>query len=137
MDDLVTWLRAQLDEDERVATAARQAAPGAWVSMYRDVHAIDSQAGSTSRVLTADTGVLAVHAARQDPARVLRRVTAQRRILDLHTGAHECSTLVYRQGVPEVDAFSYVLETEHCTTVLLLAAEYADQPGYQPEWRPE
>lgn len=67
---------------------------------------------------------------------LLAEVDAKRRILDLHAGAHECSTITYQQGVPEVDYFSYVLDSEYCTTVLLLALPHADRPGYQERWRP-
>lgn len=56
MDDLITWLRAQLDEDERAARA--------WMP-FGTPTAADRE-----------------HIARHDPARVLAEVDAKRRILD-------------------------------------------------------
>ncbi|MGC5033063.1 DUF6221 family protein [Micromonospora sp. DT229] len=119
---LIAWLRQQLDDDERIATAARQAAPGTWAGMHRDVHAIDPQAGSTSHVLTADTGALAVHAARHHPDRVLRDVAANRRILDLYDVSTD------EQLSP--DGWELMKHT-----VRALALTYADRPGYLDEWR--
>ena len=62
MNDLVTWLRQQLDDDERVA---QEAGGGHWPDM----------AGETR---TSDL----VHARRHNPFRVLADVDAKRRILD-------------------------------------------------------
>lgn len=57
--DLVTWLRAQLDEDERVARA--------WLPLGNPTEADRD------------------HIARHDPIRVLAEVDAKRRILDAIT----------------------------------------------------
>jgi hypothetical protein len=122
-DDLVTWLRAQLDDDERLALKALDIAPGGWVSSYRDVHAIDPESGTTHHVLTAESGALAWHAARHDPARVLADVTADRALLDL---AHQLDRSADCEAGP---AATQLYRT--------LAAKYATWPGYRPEWGPQ
>jgi hypothetical protein len=123
VSELITWLRAQLDEDERVALAATA---GAWVVTTTDgrsvcgVQALGRLNGipATSVHCRAD----AEHIARHDPARVLAEVEAKRRLLDLHDGWHSC-------GVWECDG--------DCPTVRLLALPYAGRDGYDETWRPE
>lgn len=93
MDDLVTWLLARLDEDERVA---REASGDTWVvgtsKGYRpgDVYAI-AHDGTPARIaqgtacgpdISAEQS--SAHIARHDPARVLAEVEAKRRLLDLY-----------------------------------------------------
>ena len=57
--------------------------------------------------------------------RGLAEVDAKRRILDIHaTGSDPC------------DAHDASLRSIPCDTVLLLAAPFADRPGYREEWRP-
>jgi hypothetical protein len=115
-EDLVTWLRAQLDEDERVAVACR-AADGigslcGWVEMVTD----ESEAGEA-------------HAKRWSPDRVLAEVEAKRRIVDEHSQddgdpGGVCPTCY---GIAPVDA--------PCPTVRLLALPYAGRDGWREEWR--
>ena len=99
MDDLVTWLTAQLDDDERVARAATAGPwrhspdkhwrkPGtAWFE--EAVFAGATGASATCVAGTGETGdrqsmADAEHIARHDPARVLRDVEVKRQILDIH-----------------------------------------------------
>lgn len=135
MDDLVTWLRAQLDDDERVARAAH---PGPW-----DLRTWDAFGGAAAEVLmplgepgyrtgltrssligTQEAGT-AEHIAQWDPARVLAEVGAKRRILDL------CEIGTYDGGHfgGYGDAYDDVVQR--------LALPYADRPGYREEWRPQ
>jgi hypothetical protein len=109
MTDLVEFLRAALDEDERVARAAM---PGPWthnpakewftdLDKLRAARAGIPQSGGEEFVKAevdgrvvgvAATGPAddpqsmadAAHIARHDPARVLAEVAAKRAILDLH-----------------------------------------------------
>lgn len=78
VDDLVAWLRAQLDEDERVALACR------YQTWTRDGASIYS-GHPTDEVVdwVYDEGGWE-HIALHDPARVLREVEAKRRILARH-----------------------------------------------------
>jgi hypothetical protein len=143
VDDLIAFLRAQLDEDERVAREApgpewragveRDGEPGHWRGVKADLVLLlpdapipmDHDVGS--EVLRAEfvndgksAGRRAVdHAVRWDPARVLAEVEAKRRILDLVTPGD------YFGGFGE----AYV------QVVQLLAQPYAGRDGWREEWR--
>lgn len=111
---VVTWLRAQLDEDERVARAV--AGSGRWVKYSEggDGAAIETEPGG-------DPGA---------PARVLAEVEAKRRILELYEWA------VARQALDPGDRL-HLGERAVAEQVLWhLAEPYADRPGYDESWRP-
>lgn len=131
MDDLVTWLRAQLDEDERVALVVPENAR-VWTLDGGTIHA----GHPTDEVVDwVHYDGAWEHIARHDPARVLAEVDAKRRILDEHapekhpTGMR-CS--VCAEG-PYYDATWY---DAPCPTVRLIALPYAGRPGYRDEWKP-
>jgi hypothetical protein len=138
MTDLVTWLRAQLDDDERVARAAadygdawRAGDPGVYPS---------NESQHPGPIVGGVWGDLedqyAEHIARWDPARVLAEVAAKRVILE--------------KVVPEADGLDVQVEGEFGvgvrdeaedpylgdTLVRLLAVPYANRPGYLAEWAP-
>ncbi|MFE7072685.1 DUF6221 family protein [Streptomyces sp. NPDC057620] len=129
MDELVRWLGAQLDEDERIARAVEdRSAPfdGQWMA----------DGNSAVRTLNGhvlfyrhDSGPLkpglADHVVTHDPARVLREIEAKRDLLRLAQRAHD---------YPEtfMNGFASALEG----TLRLFAAAYTDRPGYQASWRP-
>lgn len=113
MDDLVTWLRAQLAEDERAARA--------WLPFGNPTDADRD------------------HIARHDPVRMLADVDAKRRILDLHAPVNGydpngpvCSTC----GEPGNLGDETAVVRWPCPTVRLVVLPYADRAGYQAEWRP-
>lgn len=138
MVDLVQWLRAQLDEDERIARAVEdRSAPwdGQWM------------ADGNSAVRTFNGHVLfyrhderplkpglADHVAEHDPARVLREIDAKRKILA------ECSywydrvnaSATEKHPQPDLGARFEVA----MPILLLLALPYSDRPGYREEWAP-
>jgi hypothetical protein len=130
VDDLVQWLREQLDDDER---AARAATAGPWTTMGQRV--LDPSPPSNRlgigmavghAAASADYNETAEHIARHDPARVLRELDAKRKIIAEHD--------VYSRPLGErMDCQSYDFP---CTTLRLLALPYADRPGYREEWRP-
>jgi hypothetical protein len=119
---VVGWLRAQLDGDERAASAA---SPGPWTYNPRRefrmpeggplefvfsgvepaVRGIAATGPANDPQSMADAG----HIARQDPDHVRNDVAAKRRIID-------------RCGDSAV--------------VRLLASGYRDRPGYRAEWAP-
>ncbi|MGW2937096.1 DUF6221 family protein [Streptomyces sp. NPDC001156] len=83
MDDLIQWLRAQLDEDARIARAATE---GPWSVNDESIIAADGtevvagdRSGGKASVFesTAD----ALHIVEHDPVRVLREVDAKQRLL--------------------------------------------------------
>lgn len=146
MVDLVEWLRAQLDEDERTARAAMNVVgPVLGAGQWRYAESGTDEGGrywSITTVAPDDTvptvelvgsgmsggGVheeaLARHIVAHGPARVLREIDAKRQLLALHTEGSS-------------DLFCAHCEHEPpCPTLRLLALPYADRPGYREEWRP-
>lgn len=129
---LVAWLRAALDEDERLA---RGALPAPWQSGDDDdpggvhygefgwsvygagVEAEDSEAGKAT----------AQHIARWDPARVLAEVEAKRARIDELADA--LATDGY--GSPGYAALNDTAER----LLKLEAQPLADRPGFKAEWR--
>jgi hypothetical protein len=107
VDDLGTWLRAQLDDDERVA---RRVAPN---QAPIDLRAMVTREGSEPFLIV-------------DSARVLAEVDAKRRILD------DCAGY-YEDGAESAEA---VTDGMAWRTLVALALPYADRPGYRDEWRP-
>jgi hypothetical protein len=111
MDDLVTWLRAQIDEDERIARPLAER-PWTWLpdEVMRD---------------------MSEHIVRHDPARVLREIEAKRRILDV-----VLPKVAELQGACD-DEWGARLEPDGDDMLLrTLALPYADRAGYREEWRP-
>ncbi|MDX3582508.1 DUF6221 family protein [Streptomyces europaeiscabiei] len=133
MVDLVQWLTAQLDEDERVALAATQ---HRWIVSERKTPAsADSPSGDPFWV-AADEGFGAPafqfkdkrdaeFIAAHDPARVLREIDAKRKLLARYERAME-----NRRAHPDDLASAGALLALH-GAVKLLAAPYADRPDYE------
>ena len=107
MDDLVTFLKARLDEDE---AGARDA-----LALWPDTH------------WTIDPGslVLIHFHGRHDPARVLREVDAKRAIV------REC------EAVQKLNASTGREPSRFRDWLLRhLAAVYSGHPDYRAEWKP-
>ena len=105
MDDLITWLRAQLDEDER------KARPAARAIAQHDWHDVDG--------LCQVEWEFVEHF---DPARVLRKIEAERALL--------AETICPYLGADTTTGRVAWL------ALRLLALPYSDRPGYREEWRP-
>jgi hypothetical protein len=147
-DDLVQWLRKQLDDDERTALAW-PADQRSWEE-YGDrrisyasgasegVSAVNVKANAPlgwERIYVKRDGIgLAHHVAEHDPSRVLREVEAKRRIIAL------CEPPIVDITGPGDTERQYVPgegEPWGAEVLRLLALPYADRPGYRPEWRPD
>lgn len=118
MHDLVQFLRDRLDEDERLA----QAAKGAYI--FKGDGFVPG--GQTSTLIPME---VYRHIARQGPERTLAEVEAKRRIVQEFEHWDETTTIVSDQrdiGVMEG------LED----AMRLLALPYSDHPDYRAEWRP-
>jgi hypothetical protein len=122
MKDLVQWLRAQLDEDERIARAAT---PGPWEQVPDRVgwlasaeywHVVDCSGTPAARENAEHVAVWA-------PARVLREIDAKRRTLVRCEEARLAAN-------PMLVHFAK-------QTIWEMAQPYADRPGYREEWRPQ
>ena len=134
--DLVEWLLAQLDEDERIARAAGGRSEQAWEADLsgKDPAGLPSWPVAVRYVTDGRLrGAVAnlpvtnersedrmVHIAAHDPARVLREIDAKRRTLG--------RILSHAAVMGQDDVHEDVLR--------LLALPYADRSGYREEWRP-
>lgn len=113
MDDLVTFLRAQLDDDERVVLQLN-AAPG---GVYLEPETPD-----------VNTMNLGAYLMRWPPKRMLAEIGAKRASLDqlsalgIYLDGAACSHPGIRVWIQQV--------------LKLLALPYADRNGYRAEWRP-
>jgi hypothetical protein len=65
-------------------------------------------------------------------ARVLADVAAKRRIVELHTGEHECVSDEAHDAVLVAPGYIFHLDP----TLKLLALPYSDHPDYREEWKP-
>lgn len=136
MDDLVQWLRAQLDEDERIARAAGgkyESGQRWWEDgRFGNDGTVGDERGS---VVVYRTGVgrqHSAHIARHDPARVLRDINAKRQLLREYTDTDKSTN-----AVPQPDAYDMGRLDALEKAVQLAAVPYADRrPGYREEWRP-
>jgi hypothetical protein len=132
-DELIVWLRVQLDTDEQ--TARRAGANDPTWAYDRETFTVSTR-GGWSIAARKDDGspindVDGEHIAEHDPARVLRQVAAFRAILDEHPPLSNGACDRCDEG-----AFSYERKIWPCPTVRALASVYSRRPGYQPEWAP-
>jgi len=132
-DDLVTWLRAQLDEVEVMARAAAVftagdrwiAAAAVFIAGDRWIADGDEVFGASddgANVATAATWSHAEHIAHWDPARVLAEVEAKRALIE--------ETIRPWLGNDQTTG------RIAWTALRLLAWPYVDRPGYREEWAP-
>jgi hypothetical protein len=138
MDDLVQWLRAQLDEDEQIARAVEdRSAPwdGQWMA---DGDSAVRTVNGHVLFYRHDSGPLkpglADYVAEWDPARVLRDIDAKRAIVARYEFV---CTEASRTTITEEEREVWVQvggTLQSC--VLQLALPYTDRPGYRDEWRP-
>ena len=123
MDDLVRWLRAQLDADERIAGAAAKEYGATWTPDER-MGGVSSETGAD---VVDEPNAPYTFIAAHDPARVLRDIDAKRKLLA------ECQLAEAEAAYPDwMGGYSSGLDY----AVQLVAAEYVDREGYDPEWAP-
>ncbi|MFD7996860.1 DUF6221 family protein [Streptomyces mexicanus] len=125
MDDLVQWLRAQLDEDERVARLALDQTGDNWRAYYKQIIAANPRFGEDPA--DANTSEVADHIARHDPTRVLAEVEAKRQVIEQYESIG---------NPPPSEIGPDLVRAELGRVLRLLALPYADRPGYREEWRP-
>lgn len=130
MNELVAWLREQVDADDLFA---REAVDHEWFSTDNYVESRDG--GEVARFeIKAD----ARHASGWSPARVLAEVAAKRRIIDRHpaippTPGHWSSvrTIWWCPTCSDADDGP---ESWPCPTIQAVASVYAGRPGWREEW---
>lgn len=133
-EDLVAFLRARLDEDERVARAA------GWHRwqlgiMYGTVHA----PGNGKTVAMGCREYDAEHIARHDPARVLRELAVKRALLAEHRREGYGCSACWEQEPDSLarDGDEMTHPDWPCLLVRRLASVYENHPDYRGEWAPE
>ncbi|QIQ00972.1 DUF6221 family protein [Streptomyces liangshanensis] len=123
--DLVAFVRARLDDEERLAEAAGGAGwhhpPGSSGEVHDSLGAI---------AFSVRTRGFDEHIARQDPARTLRRIGSSRVLLDQYVPLAgldvDSPASDYASGRAVGLGFA----------VRQLAAEHADHPDYRASWLP-
>ena len=133
VDELLAFVRACLDEDERVALAAvdqggiGRSGEKHWHRIHSDHRALIGDMAGNVVIHGIDetwspSSYQAEHIVRWDPARVLAKIKADRAILDwCERGIRVTEDDCYQLGVDDV--------------VRLLAQPYAGRPGWREEWR--
>jgi hypothetical protein len=126
IDDLISWLRSVWDDEERTALAV----PEGRRSWHVDGGSVVAGHPTDEVVDWVHDEGAAEHIALHDPARVLRRIEADRRILDEYQKA-----LDRRRRHPEDLAAAGAL-LQMVRVIKLMAESLADHPGYREEWKP-
>jgi hypothetical protein len=135
-DDLISWLNAQIDEDERRAKWAATVIEGKWDSWEVVAQQLFACCDTVPRI---DRVGQHLHYA-ADPARTLREVEAKRRIVAIH---HPYEHGVLYDSACHGCGFSGDLEdpitenVDDCPMLRAIASVYSDRPGFKEEWRRE
>lgn len=116
MSDLVAFLRARLDDEARLATAASHAGLG--IDIGPDGHAVSSHPDAQDHIAT------------WYPRRVLAEVDAKRRIVDKLAAMCQAADELDRND-PMGAGYD-----EAPDLLRLLGLPYADHPDYDPSWKP-
>jgi uncharacterized protein DUF6221 len=126
VDDLVQWLHAQLDADERIVrTVEDRSAPwdGQWMA---DGDSAVRTVNGHVLFYRHDSGPLkpglADHVAEWDPARVLREIDAKRWMVEVLANSMKPDP---GTGIPRGVAWSMLRR---------MAEVYQDRPGWQSYW---
>lgn len=136
MDDLIAFLKARLTEDEQTA---QRSETQHWRYVRVDDVTPDHSIEFGERVcidigMTGDDFMRpgeARHAARHDPARVLREVEARRQRIEHYLKVCELA------DPNRNPAQEYVLAKGAAEKSLMFdALPHADHPGFREEWRP-
>ena len=130
MDDLVAFIRARIDEDERIARRAASDAGEHWNGEGVSLE-IELDDGSY------ETWQVGEHTSRHDPARVLRGVEARRRIVEVH----EHQTFAFPEPTTGAQIGCIVCHSTYedfpggwCDTLRAVASEWSTHPDYQAGW---
>jgi hypothetical protein len=136
VNDLVEWLTAALNDDERAARDCI-AAVGAYREgePYEDGSGIAIQDAFPSYPWGSEDNELTFMAGPGHPARVLAEVAAKRRILDRYRLYERLAEERAADGRPDQSTRN-VRDTLRWA-VELLALPYAGRDGWREEWAPE
>jgi hypothetical protein len=132
--DLLSWVRAQVDEDERIALALETGPvgnPSPWQKRLFGLRSegIADRHGSPVILFVHHkdpTHMVVDHILNHDPTRALREVAAKRAILDEYAEADTYYTANVSAPAGELHGLR--------TAVLAIAAIYEGRPGWREEW---
>lgn len=134
MDELVRWLGACLDEDERIAQAAARQRGGANWKAERDAGEILEVVGEQPRpgapipvVLQPDDDETTVFIAEWDPARVLREIEAKRLLVKAWASMLDIGPDVEGGYIKPCRA---ALAEQARNFLIVLSLPFADRTGY-------
>lgn len=135
--DLVAFLRARLDDDERYLRELTAIGERKRDSM---TDADFAAAVPGFMELMTDPDLMAVQQwwvalgvpPPNDMGRLLGEIAAKREIVELHDGSHECSS--YDEVTRDFENCTWVSDGQVCSTVRYLAAVYSGHPDYQRKW---
>ncbi|MEV6528271.1 DUF6221 family protein [Streptomyces sp. NPDC051639] len=127
-DDLPAFLRVRLDEDAGVARRCGEAGFAAEWTAHEA--AVDFGQGDTGGFPT----MIALHVALHDPARALREVEAERRVLDRHTLSPAEEDPERPWG--ERDDCRFDGDLWPCDDLLDLALPYQEHPDFPERYKP-
>ncbi|MFE2407062.1 DUF6221 family protein [Kitasatospora sp. NPDC059408] len=129
MSALVTWLRAELDRVEQIARTAAIANGPTWTHNPEDRWLVEGKDRPVIYDEGSPTNEQARHIALWDPQTVLRRVAADRQILDEHqVDVRDRPSFVLNTGTVSCCSTCWG-ETWPCRTVRLLAEGYGWEEG--------
>jgi hypothetical protein len=132
IDEMITFVRLQLDEDEQKALAIDAKEWAEDSSWFKDMlDPLPSQRRERPGWLPMITVEDVRHIARHDPARILREVESLRKIVD-----DLAAVIADDEGMGYYSDGHSGLATAK-RTLRLFAAIYSDRPGYREEWRPQ
>jgi hypothetical protein len=129
MNDLVVWLRQQLDADDRAVAAILRRDPTWRVDPEPWPNGVGVLDEKGDGVAIANGSYAAEFIALHDPARELREVEAKRLIIDLHLNAGQ-------YPLAASDECRECVSDHPCPTLRLLALPYSDREGYREGWKP-
>jgi hypothetical protein len=134
----VEFLRAGLDEEEAVARATAWSLSTRIYNAWEAVPPEDEDGAWRIRqknkpfvLLACESEETTRHIARHDPDHVLRKVAANRRLVDAYAEVEDMDT-----GDDAEPEFAYGRAAGLGIAVRLLALTYSDRPGYLPKWAP-
>jgi len=138
VNDLLAWLREQVDTDERLALSTHDtepwsvepftpSEPGALPASSWVVSGPDGEDG----IAVVNGSYRAEHIASHDPARALREVAAKRAILDDYDVAAVSVAAAVDTPLAGATRLQLRIRSE---AVRAIAAIYVDRPGWREEW---
>ncbi|MFC4587566.1 DUF6221 family protein [Sphaerisporangium corydalis] len=129
MNDLVAWLRSDIEHELALARAAG-GAPWVGSTEHFEVQTVEGLTVVDGFEISDPRFRATIdHIVRHDPAATIDRCESDLAILSLHEHAHGC-------GGP-ADSRRWVSDDEDCPTVRLLAyGRRHHRPGWREEWKP-